>query len=208
MSEISEKETVSQDVSVAIATLSKDEIRLKKLKGLHLTNVKRRMGKPRTTKRLDRYKYSPKQFLKKGNHEKVTMFLSWVTGNERAYYLLDSKENADIKDFRSTNLMSPALFENDVNSVLKSFEYLFTTETWDQLVKHINEQRKVDVDYVCSTCQQCVLKNLKLKNGTRKEEPWIFCDCCQIWYHYCCENLKRKPNCQTYVCKSCRKHKL
>jgi hypothetical protein len=32
--------------------------------------------------------------------------------------------------------MSPALFENDVNSVLKSFEYLFTTETWDQFVKH------------------------------------------------------------------------
>jgi hypothetical protein len=77
LSEISEKETVSQVVSAANVTLSKDEIRLKKLKGLHLTNVKRRMGKPRTTKRLDRYKYSPKQFLKKGNHEKVTSNITY-----------------------------------------------------------------------------------------------------------------------------------
>ncbi len=35
--------------------------------------------------------------------------------------------------------MSTALFENDVTSVMKSFEYLFTTESWDQLVKHSNK---------------------------------------------------------------------
>ncbi len=48
----------------------KNSERLKKLKKLKLVNIKRRQGKPRTTKKLDKYKYSPKPFLKKKSHEK------------------------------------------------------------------------------------------------------------------------------------------
>ena len=46
-------------------TTQKRDERLKKLKALKLVSKKIRQGKPRTTKKLEKYKYSPKPFLKK-----------------------------------------------------------------------------------------------------------------------------------------------
>ncbi|EFX83026.1 choline transporter-like protein 1 [Daphnia pulex] len=106
-------------------------------------------------------------------------------GKEKSHYMLLNQQKADRKHLTHASQMSTAVLEDDVQSVLQSFENLFTEEGWKQLMTNsknnlitnlkryysnlslVHEQKQTTLEYICPTCRK--------PEGTKKE-PWIFCD--------------------------------
>jgi hypothetical protein len=144
------------------------------------------------------------------------VFLSWTTGKEKSHYLLLNQQKADRKHLTHASQMSTAVLEDDVQSVLQSFQNLFTEEGWKQLMTNsknnlitnlkryysnlslVHELNQTTLEYICPTCRK--------PEGTKKE-PWIFCESCQLWHHYSCQAIKKKPQSSNYTCTICRKSK-
>lgn len=121
---------------------------------LKLSQGKRRQGKPQTTKRLQHYKRTPKPFGKKSQIEQsrstnntyqlrnlsyslsLLVFLSWLTGNEKANHLLLHKKKATTFDIRiPTEQLSTAITEPEVQKALPSFRELFTATAWNKALQ-------------------------------------------------------------------------
>ena len=177
------------DINPAIA------LKRKSLHDLHLGEIKRRAGRPRPIKQLAKYKYIPKAFVKKRRSEQARLFLSWYVGSQKAEELLNTNTKAEESHLMAPEDVPSAVLEEDVTSILSTFQYLFTPEAWESVLATIDRKKRKQ-KYICPFCNKSI--------GT---DSSILCDSCLLWTHKKCANLKGKGSgkAEKYMCYDCRK---
>ena len=68
----------------------------------------------------------------------------------------------------------------------------FTQDGW-LTVQNVVEAIKKNPAYYCGSCTLPI----------NDEEDSIQCDSCLVWYHFQCVNLKQRPKCAVWFCRSC-----
>ena len=65
------------------------------------------------------------------------MFLSWITGHEKASHILDFEKKIEEEEIISIpDGVSNAIIEEVVLNELDSFQLLFTPEAWCAVIQH------------------------------------------------------------------------